>query len=33
MNLVKEARHEVFSEINKDESYANMIDFIDSHIK
>ena len=33
MNLVKEARHEVFSEINKDESYSNMIDFIDSHIK
>ena len=31
--LVQGARHEVFNETNKDESYLNMLSFIESHIK
>lgn len=31
--LVQGARHEVFNETNKDESYLNMLSFIQSHIK
>lgn len=33
LNLVKDARHEVFNEINKDESFKDMLSFFDSHIK
>lgn len=33
LNLVKNARHEVFNEINKDESFKDMLSFFDSHIK
>ena len=33
IKLVEGARHEVFNETNKHESYLNMISFIESHIK
>ena len=33
IKLIEGARHEVFNETNKHESYLNMISFIESHIK
>ena len=33
IKLIEGARHEVFNETNKHESYSNMISFIESHIK